>query len=72
MMHRRILFLPDSALPTVCRGGIEKATELLAGELARRGNGVRILVWRGGSDVSVESPRKRVLKKSWNSWTQKG
>ena len=68
----KILFLLDSVLTVPCRGGIERATEVLARELTWRGNGVRILVWRGGSDVSVESPRKRVLKKSWNSWTQKG
>lgn len=50
----KILFLLDSALQTVCRGGIERATEVLARELTRRGNVVRILAWQGMPDMSVE------------------
>ena len=52
-----ILFLLDSALPTVCRGGIERATEVLARELRRRGNAVRILAWRNEQDASAEFPQ---------------
>ena len=53
-----ILFLLDSALLTVCRGGIERATEVLARELTRRGNVVRILVWRGEPDAAVDFPQR--------------
>ena len=53
-----ILFLLASAVTTVCRGGIERATEVLARELTRRGNGVRILVWQGAPDASVEFPQR--------------
>ena len=49
-----ILFLTDTGLSKVCRGGIEKATELLARELTRRGHAVRILIWRTEDDVSTE------------------
>lgn len=52
-----ILFLLASTLTTICRGGIERSTEVLARELTRRGNGVRILVWRGEPDASVEFPQ---------------
>ncbi|MGN0835633.1 MAG: glycosyltransferase [Candidatus Spyradosoma sp.] len=54
---KNVLFLLDSMLPTVCRGGIERTTEVLARELTRRGNGVQILVWRGEPDASVEFPQ---------------
>ena len=53
-----ILFLLASAVTNVCRGGIERATEVLARELTRRGNGVRILVWQGAPDASVEFPQR--------------
>ena len=53
-----ILFLTDTGLSKVCRGGIEKATELLARELTRRGHAVRILVWRTEDDVSTEFPQE--------------
>ena len=52
-----ILFLLDSALLTVCRGGIERATEVLARELRRRGNAVYILAWRNEQDMSAEFPQ---------------
>ncbi|MGN0860585.1 MAG: glycosyltransferase [Candidatus Spyradosoma sp.] len=53
-----ILFLLGSALTMTCRGGIERSTEVLARELTRRGNAVRILVWRGEADASVEFPQR--------------
>lgn len=49
-----ILFLVDSALTNVCKGGIERSTENCAREMIRRRHRVCILAWNAESDASAE------------------
>ena len=52
-----ILFLLDTQLTKVCRGGIERSTENCAREMTRRGHSVRILAWQAEDDISAEFPQ---------------